>query len=96
MNTKYEYEEGDKVYFNIDGKTKGWGYIRGCSGDFATIGKQWIVESERPHPYDTSVYPFSCLSMFSVQIRSEPFELTENPLLETESANEQSSGDTSR
>ena len=81
-NKKYEYEEGDKVYFNIDGKTKGWGYIRGCSGDYPVIGKQWVVESVKPHPYDTSFYPFSCLSAFSVQISDKPFEQGENPLLD--------------
>jgi len=82
MSKKYDYDEGDKVYFNIDGKTKGWGYIRGCSGDYPTIGKQWIIESTKPHPYDTEQYPFSCLSAFSIQIKEEPFELNGNPLID--------------
>jgi len=81
-NKRYEYGEGQRVYFNIDGKTKGWGLIRGCCGDYPTIGKQWIVQVEEPVPYDLSAYPFSALSVFSVQIRTEPFELESNPLIE--------------
>ena len=77
---KYEYQEGQKVYFNIDGKTKGWGYVRGCCGDYPEIGKQWIVQACEPCPWSDSYYPFSCISAFSIQIRTEPFELTENPL----------------
>lgn len=82
MSNKYEYVEGQRVYFNIDGKAKGWGYIRGCCGDYPTIGKQWIVQVQEPLPYDINLYPFSTLSVFSVQIRTEPFELDGNPLLE--------------
>ena len=80
-----KYAEGDKVYFNIDGKTKGWGFIRGCAGEYPAIGTQWIVESERPHPYDTESYPYSCLACFDVQIREEEFELDSNPIAEKKS-----------
>jgi len=89
MNKKYEYSDGQKIYFNIDGRIKGWGFIRGCTGDFPTIGKQWIVQAEEPAPYDTNNYPFPCLSVFSVQIKNEPFELDSNPLEENiEEAND--------
>lgn len=79
-----KYSEGDKIYFNIDGKTKGWGYIRGCAGEYPTIGTQWIVESEKPHPYDTEAYPYSCISCFDVQIGEKSFDLKDNPILDKE------------
>jgi hypothetical protein len=83
-NKKYEYEEGQRVYFNIDGKTKGWGFIRGCCGDYPTIGRQWIVEVQEPAPYDEKTYPFSALSVFSIQLRLQPFDLDGNPLAQDE------------
>jgi hypothetical protein len=77
---KYEYQEGQKVYFNIDGKTKGWGYVRGASALLGPENIIYSIEACDPVPWSNSAYPFSCALMFAVQLRTEPFDLSENPL----------------
>lgn len=72
---KYKHKEGDRIYFDLDGKIKGFGTIRGATtDDLPPIGRSWIVELEQPSPINTKVYPFSCISVFECQIKEPSAE----------------------
>jgi hypothetical protein len=72
---KYKHTEGEKIYFDLDGKVKGFGIIRGASTDeMPSIGRSWIVELEPPIQIDPKIYPFSCISIFECQFKEPPKE----------------------
>lgn len=75
MADKYKHKEGERVYFDLDGKIKGFGTIHGATtDDLPPIGRSWIVKLEPPLPIDGKVYPFSCISVFEIQIKEPPKE----------------------
>ena len=76
---KYTYEEGQRVYFNLDGKIKGWARIRGsATEEMPSIGRSWIIEVDEPTPFDKEVYPFSHITAFSCQLDTEEFDAGES------------------
>ena len=75
---KYKHKEGDRIYFDLDGKIKGFGIIHGATtDDLPEIGRSWIVELEPPYSIDSKIYPFTCIAVFECQIKEPP---SENPL----------------
>ena len=58
---KPSFKEGQRVFFDLDGKTKGYGRIRGL----ATTGLLdfWIVEMDMVVGVDRSTYPWSCITI---------------------------------
>jgi hypothetical protein len=74
-DVKYKHNEGERIYFDLDGKIKGFGRIRGATtDDLPPIGRSWIIELIQPSPIDSTVYPFSCISVFECQIKDPPIE----------------------
>ena len=70
---KYKHKEGERVYFDLDGKIKGFGIICGAAtDDLPEIGRNWIIKLEPPLPFDTKIYPFSCITVFECQIKEPP------------------------
>lgn len=79
MNSKYLYEQNQRVYFNLDGKIKGWARICGATtDDLPAVGRCWIIEPEPPTPFDKNVYPFTHISAFSCQLDLTEFEIGKN------------------
>jgi hypothetical protein len=77
MNDKYQYKQGQRIFYNLDGKIKGWATICGAATEeLPTIGRSWIIKPERPLPFDKKIYPFSCITAFSCQIKDKEFEFT--------------------
>lgn len=77
---KYQYQQGQRVYYNLDGdKIKGWATIRGCATEeMPVIGRSWIIEPEKPTPFDEKVYPFSHITAFSCQLDTKEFKAGES------------------
>jgi hypothetical protein len=72
---KYKHKEGERIYFDLDGKIKGFGIIHGATtDDLPGIGRSWIVELDKPYPIDPQIYPFSCISVFECQIKPSPVD----------------------
>ena len=77
--SKYQYSQNQRVYFNLDGKVKGWATICGCATEeMAIIGRNWIIEPHSPTPFDKNIYPFSHLTAFDCQLDTDMFEQGEN------------------
>lgn len=77
--SKYQYSQNQRVYFNLDGKIRGWATICGCATEeMAIIGRNWIIEPHAPTPFNKNIYPFSHLVAFDCQLDTEEFELGEN------------------
>ena len=79
MSKKYIYEQGQRVYFNLDGKIKGWAKICGvATEDMPVIVRNWIIEPEPPTVFDNNFYPFSHITAFSCQLDLNEFEPGQN------------------
>ena len=76
---KYQYEQNQRVYFNLDGKIKGWAKICGsATEEMPVIGRSWIIEPEDPVPFNKVIYPFTHITAFSCQLDVEEFEAGKN------------------
>jgi hypothetical protein len=73
MSEKYKHKDGERIYFELDDKIKGFGIVCGTATDeLPVLGRSWMVKVEEPLPYDLKIYPFSCISVFEVQIKEPP------------------------
>lgn len=69
--SKYNRQQGDRVYFEMGGPQlpRGFAKICGCSSEpLPVLGRQWIVELEIP----LTTYPFTHIVLFDSQIKPAP------------------------
>lgn len=75
MEKKYKYSQGQRVYYNLDGKIKGWATVCGSATDeMPAIGRSWIIEPHEPVPFDKKIYPFSHITAFGCLLDTKEFE----------------------
>lgn len=78
MDKKYQYQQGQRVYYNMGNGIKGWATICGSATDeLPEIGRNWIIEPHEPLPFDKKVYPFSHMTAFGCCLKTEEFELND-------------------
>jgi hypothetical protein len=58
---KPNFIEGQFVTFDLDGKVKGEGFIRGKSVE--NVIDFWIIEVTKHEGFDKSIYPWSCITV---------------------------------
>ena len=71
--SKYKYNQDDRVYFDMGNNIKGWAKVKGCSTEPQEgLGRGWLVEVEEPCPFDRKIYPFSTILIFDIMIKDPP------------------------